>query len=269
LQRAPAVGFAQTVGMFDAERAPVRHGRRLLVLFVVYLALLSWAIVWKLDVPYVGDAALLPRPIKLIPFVPSADAGGSSPLEVAANFLLFVPFGVYLGLLAPAWPRWQWTAAFLGMSLALESTQHLLSTGSFDTTDIIINAAGGLGGLGLLALSRRRLQARTAAVVTRICLIGTVASLIAIGIFVAAPAHYRPQRDVIVPTPAPLSGVIPERAASGRPKPPVAGGSGAGARPAGLLGTPSRAQVVLVSRRSARGRRPHRPERALCDREIR
>ena len=190
--------------MSVVEKKPFRLGGHVLVvLFVVYLVLLVWAVVWKLDVPYVGEAALLPRPIKLIPFVPSAEAGASAPLEVVANFVLFVPFGVYLGLLAPTWPWWTWTGVLVGASFALEATQHLLSTGSFDTTDIIVNTVGGLAGVGLLALARRRLQARTAAVMTRACLIGTVVSLLAIGIFVASPLHYAQQRDVVVSTPAP------------------------------------------------------------------
>jgi len=173
------------------------------VLFAVYLVLLAWTVVWKLDMPYVGAAALLPRPIKLIPFLPSQDAGASAPVEVLANVLLFVPFGIYLGLIAPRWPWWGWTGVFLGTSLALEVAQHLLSTGSFDTTDVIVNAVGGLAGVALLALARRRLQARTTAVVTRVCVIGTVVSLVAIAIFVASPLHYGPQRDVIFATPAP------------------------------------------------------------------
>ena len=190
--------------MSVVEKKPFRLGGHVLVvLFVVYLVLLVWAVVWKLDVPYVGEAALLPRPIKLIPFVPSAEAGASAPLEVVANFVLFVPFGVYLGLLAPTWPWWTWTGVLVGASFVLEATQHLLSTGSFDTTDIIVNTVGGLAGVGLLALVRRRLQARTAAVMSRACLIGTVVSLLAIGIFVASPLHYAQQRDVIVSTPAP------------------------------------------------------------------
>ena len=128
--------------MSVVEKKPFRPGGNVLVvLFVVYLVLLVWAVVWKLDVPYVGEAALLPRPIKLIPFVPSAEAGASAPLEVVANFLLFVPFGVYLGLLAPTWRWWTWTGVLLGASFVLEATQHLLSTGSFDTTDIIVNTA--------------------------------------------------------------------------------------------------------------------------------
>ena len=175
----------------------------LLVLFLVYLVLLVWVVVWKLDVPYVGAAALLPRPIKLIPFVPTGEAGASAPLEVLANILLFVPFGLYLGLLAPTWRWWKPTAAFVVASLVLEATQHLLSTGSFDTTDIIINTVGGLAGVGLLVLARRRLQARTTVVVTRVCLIGTVVAVLAVGIFLGSPLHVAPQRDVIFSTPAP------------------------------------------------------------------
>ncbi len=190
--------------MSDVETKPLRRGERVLVvLFVVYLVLLAWAVVWKLDAPYVGAAALLSRPIKLIPFLPSAEAGGSAPLEILANFVLFVPFGVYGGLLAPTWSWWKWTGVFVGTSFVLETTQHLLSTGSFDTTDIIVNTAGALGGVGLLAIARRRLRARTATVMTRVCLIGTVVSLLAVGTFVASPVHYRPQRDVVVATPAP------------------------------------------------------------------
>ncbi len=179
-------------------------GRVLLAgLFVTYLVLLAWIVLWKLDVPYVGAAAGLPRPIKLIPFVPSAGAGASAPLEIVANIVLFVPFGIYLGLLAPTWQWWKLAGVFVGASLILEITQYLVSTGSFDTTDVIVNTAGGLAGLGLLALARGRLQSRTTIVVTRVCLIGTAVSLLAIGIFLATPGHYVPQHDVIFATPSP------------------------------------------------------------------
>jgi len=137
-----------------------------------------------------------------VPFLPSAEAGASAPLEVVSNILLFVPFGLYLGLLAPSWQWWKVTGVFIGASLVLEIAQHVLSTGSFDITDVIVNTAGGLVGLGLLALARRRFQAGTAAVITRICVIGTALSLLAIGIFIASPWHYVPQRDVIIPTPS-------------------------------------------------------------------
>ena len=121
----------RTTGSRQATHDGAPRHDLLVVLFVIYLVLLAWAVVWKLDVPYVGAAAGLPRPFKLIPFVPSAEAGASAPLEIVANILLFVPFGIYLGLLAPTWRWWKWTGVFIGASLALEITQHLLSTGSF------------------------------------------------------------------------------------------------------------------------------------------
>jgi glycopeptide antibiotics resistance protein len=191
--------------MSVVNEKPLRRGGDVVLveLFVIYLILLAWIVLWKLDVPYVGAAAGLPRPIKLIPFVPSAEAGGSAPLEVVANILLFVPFGIYLGLLAPTWRRLKLTGVLVATSLVLETTQHLLSTGSFDTTDIIANAVGGLAGVGLLVLARLRLQTRTSLVMTRVCLIGTVVSLLAIALFLASPLHYAPQHDVIVATPSP------------------------------------------------------------------
>jgi glycopeptide antibiotics resistance protein len=186
--------------MSALKKKPERQGEHVLlvVLFVVYLVLLIWIVLWKLAVPWVGEAALLPHPIKLVPFLPSTEAGASAPVEVVTNILLFVPFGLYLGLLAPSWQRWKVTGVFVGASLVLEITQHVLSTGSFDITDVIVNSAGGLAGLGLITLVRRRYQARTAAVMIRVCLIGTVLSLLAIGIFNASPWHYVPQRDVII-----------------------------------------------------------------------
>jgi glycopeptide antibiotics resistance protein len=184
---------------------PSRQGAHVLlvVLFVVYLVLLAWMVLWKLEVPWIGEAALRPRPIKVVPFLPSAEAGASAPLEVVANIVLFVPFGLYLGLLAPSWPWRKVTGVIVGASLVLETIQHLLSTGSFDTTDVIVNTAGGLAGVGLLALARDRFQSRTAVVMTRICVIGTVVSLLAIGVFVASPLHYRAPRDVVFAAPSP------------------------------------------------------------------
>ena len=180
------------------EKKPSRAGGRalLVVLFVVYLVLLAWIVLWKLEVPYVGAGAL--REIKLIPFAPGAGAGASEPFEVIANVLLFVPFGLYLALVAPSWPWWKGACAVAGASLVLEIAQYVLALGSSDVTDLIVNTAGGLAGIGLLALARRGLQARTVTVMTRICAIGTVLALLATGVFVASPLRYAPPRDIAV-----------------------------------------------------------------------
>jgi glycopeptide antibiotics resistance protein len=166
----------------------------LVALFVVYLVMLAWIVLWKLELPYVGDGAL--RHIKLVPFAPTAEDGASEPFEVIANLVLFVPFGLYLGLIVPSWPWWRLAAVVAGSSLALEVTQWVLSVGSCDITDLIVNTAGGLAGLGLLISARRRLQDRTNTLMTVVCSIVTVLSLLAVGIFIASPLHYAPLRDV-------------------------------------------------------------------------
>jgi glycopeptide antibiotics resistance protein len=167
---------------------------RLIALFVVYLALLTEVVLWKLEAPYVGEGAL--RQVKLVPFAPGDGFGASAPFEVVANVVLFVPFGLYLGLIAASWPWWKLTGIVAMASLALEVAQYILAVGSSDVTDVVANGAGGLAGLGILALARRRLRARTALVTVRVCFMGTVFALLAIAIFVASPLRYTPPQDV-------------------------------------------------------------------------
>ncbi|MFC9559610.1 VanZ family protein [Agromyces sp. NPDC056965] len=164
----------------------------LVLLFAVYLVLLAWIILWKLEVPFLGAGGL--RHVKLVPFVASGSDTASEPLEVAANFLLFVPFGAYLVLLRPSWPLWKHVGALAGASLLLEIGQYALAVGSSDATDVIANTSGGITGLFVTALLTRRLGASTI-VVTRICLVGTAVTVLACLAFFASPLHYG-QRDV-------------------------------------------------------------------------
>jgi glycopeptide antibiotics resistance protein len=177
-----------------------QHGV-LITVFVVYLILLTWIVLWKLAVPSIGAAAFLPHPIKWVPFVASGDAGASNPLEVLANVVLFIPFGIYLRLLAPKWRSWKVVGIMVGTSLIFETTQQVLSIGSFDVSDVISNTAGGAVGLLLLMLIRRGLQARTLGVVTTIGVVATVLAIVAIGAYIASPLRYVDRQDVVVPLP--------------------------------------------------------------------
>ncbi|GGI44278.1 glycopeptide antibiotics resistance protein [Agromyces flavus] len=178
------------------------------MLFAVYLVLLAWVVLWKLELPYFGQGGL--RHVKLVPFAPTAQDGASDPVEVVANVLLFVPFGFYLGLLAPSW-RWPKVAGVLAASsLALEVVQYALTIGSADVTDVVVNTAGGLAGLGLIVLARRRLRQRTSVVVARVCSIVTVVLILAVGAFIASPVRYAPMRDVHVPAVSPPYGLGPD-----------------------------------------------------------
>lgn len=181
----------------------------LIVAFGVYLALLAWVVLWKLEVPWIGDAAGVARPLKLVPFVPSGDAGASAPAEMLINLVLFVPFGLFAGALAPAWSWWRAGLAALATSLVLEAAQHLLSTGSFDTTDLIVNTGGALVGWAVFVAVRRAAGERTGAVMTRVCIAVSALALVAVIAFVASPLHYGPQRDVIVDRSGPSRGERP------------------------------------------------------------
>lgn len=178
---------------------PARRRRGILILaFAVYLVLLAWVVLFKLEVPWIGDAAGLERPIKLLPFVPSGDAGASTPGEMLINLVLFVPFGLFVGAFAPAWSWWRAGLVAFVTSLALETVQHLISTGSFDTTDLIVNTAGALVGWSIFVVVRRRSGERASVVMTRVCVVVSALALVAVIAFVASPLHYGPQRDVVV-----------------------------------------------------------------------
>lgn len=185
----------------SASHSSHRSRRIVLVAFAVYLALLTWVVLWKLEVPWIGEAAGLARPLKLVPFVPSGDAGASSTAEMLINLVLFVPFGLFVGALAPTWSWWKAGIAALVASLVLEAVQHLISTGSFDTTDLIVNTAGALVGWAIFVVVCRVSGERSSVVVTRICVIVSAIALIAAVAFVASPLSYGPQRDVVVERP--------------------------------------------------------------------
>ncbi len=158
-------------GATGAPRAP----RTVAALFALYLVLLVWLVLWKLHVPHVGGEE---RVLKLIPFVASGGAGASRPGEVAANVLVFVPFGVYASFVAPRWSWRRLTAVAAAVSIALEAAQWVLAVGRSDATDVVANAAGALLGIGLVALAHRA-GTHAGRVVVAICTLGTVLAVVA------------------------------------------------------------------------------------------
>lgn len=179
-------------GAGEASGRLGRASHPLVVLFAVYVILLAWIILWKLEVPFIG--AVGTGHIKLVPFVASGPDTASEPLEVAANLLFFLPFGMYLGLLRPSWSRWKHAGAIAAASLLLEVSQYVLAVGSSDVTDVIANTAGGAVGVLAIGFLRRGRKVNTT-VVTRVCLVGTTLAVVACLVFFASPLHFGP-RDV-------------------------------------------------------------------------
>ena len=169
------------------ERRDSRTHSLLAALFAVYLVLLGWVILWKLEDPFIGMGDL--RHIKLVPFAADGTYDASSPLEVVANIVLFLPFGAYVALLRPAQSLWKHAGTIAAASLLLEAGQYVLRVGSSDITDVIANTIGGLTGVLVIVLMRRAGRLRVSRT-ARICLVGTVLAVLACLVFFASPVHY-------------------------------------------------------------------------------
>jgi glycopeptide antibiotics resistance protein len=169
--------------------APARR-RAVAAFFAVYLVLLVWIVLWKLGVPSTGHV----RALKLVPFVAGDGYGASTPMEMTANVLLFVPLGAYLGLLAPRWRWWAVTGVGALVSVALETAQYVLAVGSTDSSDVILNTAGVLLGVAALAAARGLHRARGPRVIAWACALVTVLAVAGTAAVVTSPIHLHPPR---------------------------------------------------------------------------
>ncbi len=109
------------------------------VLFIIYLISLYWILLLKLGVrfSYMGE-----RRTNLVPF--------SEPFLTSENILnvvIFVPLGIYAGILFEKWLFGKKLFFVLFLSLLVEGLQYILRVGAFDITDTITNTLGGIIGL--------------------------------------------------------------------------------------------------------------------------
>ena len=161
--------------------------KTLIALFVIYLALLVWVILWKAHLPFIGRDDM--REIKLVPFVSGEGYGSSAPVELLVNLLLFVPLGMYLAALRARLPA----LIVIGVSVALEIAQFVLATGSSDVTDVIVNTAGGLIGLGLFTALRPKLPA-----LVGVLGVANVLALVAIAVYTRSFPVMPPGGGVVI-----------------------------------------------------------------------
>jgi glycopeptide antibiotics resistance protein len=111
-----------------------------IVLFVIYLIALFWILLFKLGVQfsYMGN-----RNVNLIPFSDGKiDVG-----EIILNVVIFVPLGIYAGVLFTKQAFGANLFFFFLFSSMFEVLQFVLRVGAFDITDIITNTLGGIVGL--------------------------------------------------------------------------------------------------------------------------
>ena len=152
----------------------------MLILFLIYLILLVWIILFKLQFS-IHDLDMV-RSVNFIPFYYDKEIGTEFHLkEVFENLLIFVPMGIYLQMLLPKGRFHGKLAVIAGTSLLLETAQYVLAIGRSDITDLLTNTTGGLLGLALYCIIARLLRNRERADKLFLVL-AVIASVIVIGL---------------------------------------------------------------------------------------
>ena len=121
------------------------------VLFTLYLLTLLWLVLFKIsyDIPaFLTNYQT--RSINLVPFVTWGQTGVS---ETVSNVVIFVPFGLLLGLNFRSAALWRLLLIVFSFSVVVETLQYVLAIGTTDITDVITNTVGGLVGLVLYRLA--------------------------------------------------------------------------------------------------------------------
>ena len=114
-------------------------------LLVIYLLLLVWIVLFKLGVRF---TYMEQRDFNLMPFNELLNPEGKREwMETLLNVLIFLPLGVYAGMLLKKWNFGNKLLFFFGISFLLEGLQFILAIGAFDSTDLITNVSGGIAGL--------------------------------------------------------------------------------------------------------------------------
>ena len=94
--------------------------------------------------------------------------------ELVENVMIFVPFGVYIGMVKPDWSFAKKFLPIVATTVAFETIQYAFAIGRADITDVITNALGGLIGIGVYALLGRVIKHRPDRVINGVALVLTV-----------------------------------------------------------------------------------------------
>lgn len=118
------------------------------LLFIIYITLLIWIIVFKLQFS-ISELDTV-RSINLIPFHYDNEIGVRFHLtEILENIAIFAPLGIYLFMFKHEQKFWIKVLITVGISMGFEVVQYILAIGRSDITDLITNACGGIVGIGV------------------------------------------------------------------------------------------------------------------------
>lgn len=142
-------------------------------LFIIYLVILTWIILFKMRLP--ADPFPHTRSINLIPFSESMIVNGHIAWnEIIYNMIVFIPVGIYLGMLKTNWSFWKKLLPVIGITAFYEISQYILAVGASDITDIINNTMGGAIGLLIFSLLSRLWKEKTCKILNAAAVVCTI-----------------------------------------------------------------------------------------------
>jgi glycopeptide antibiotics resistance protein len=148
------------------------------LLLVIYLLVMTWILLFKLGVQF---SYMTERRLNLLPFREAFAAQGRlDRMETLLNVCIFIPLGLYVGVLFRTWTLRAKLGVFLMVSLIFETLQYALRIGAFDATDLITNTVGGLLGLLLFMAIEKILGSHRRAqnLVNTVAALGTMAVIV-------------------------------------------------------------------------------------------
>ncbi len=156
-----------------------KRDKRSFVLFVIYLLVLTWLILFKLQfsIAVIEEG----RVINLIPLLGSFDDSGVIRFaEIRVNILAFLPLGIYFCMLKPKWSFVKKLLAIVGLTFIFEIIQFIFVIGRADITDVLSNTLGGIIGIGIYALLYKALKGKSDRVINVLAAVFTLFALLLI-----------------------------------------------------------------------------------------
>lgn len=111
----------------------------------LYILMLLWLVLFKFSFDIFS--VVLDHQTRSLNLLPFAGSSQTSMNEVIYNFVVFIPFGLLLGVTLKQTEFWQKLIYIFAFSATVEAAQFVFGIGVTDITDIITNTFGGLLGL--------------------------------------------------------------------------------------------------------------------------
>ncbi len=157
------------------------------VLLIIYLAVLSWIILFKMQFNISLLKNMNFRNVNLVPFSDSLVVNGKIDVsEIILNIAVFIPFGVYMAMIFTKWGFLKKTAPIFGVSLLYEILQYVFAVGASDITDLLGNTLGGIIGIALYYILQKMFKEKTLKILNVLAAFGTVVVVLFLGILVVA-----------------------------------------------------------------------------------